>query len=428
MFLLESGIMKHLGKNARNVGARLFVFLTAICNRIAAIPGFLRMLRLSEVTETQAEEWVYRGNRIIGAYIALVTITGFGFIVAKLFAWQWGMVFVGLVATLGACTPGFLAWCGLRLFQTVVSNTQELKQIRYRMDMLEAASEMRDAEFEQLAADQKHQMELRDARADLSEIISAILPDAQYPRIAKDSGEPFTEESLEPEDVSGSKFQTPAPIHEAEADRLEMIGFPAQNLELDADIREELRAVLTSAGKTEGHSKPNVLDEESPREEREQAVAEEKTPVESFRKPLEFRLADVLEDKLRENGPVSPVSDVPSTEQRALDVEEKFVAALDAGDLSACQWLWLEMLQVSSPEQIIALQNRYDGLIEAKALGMRAEFAALVRAQNFKAAMDKGDEIVELFPESRMASDYQRIRPQLQRRLHEASARQAKAL
>jgi len=56
----------------------------------------------------------------------------------------------------------------------------------------------------------------------------------------------------------------------------------------------------------------------------------------------------------------------------------------------------------------------------ADAAALRDEFAALVRSARFAAAIRKGEEIVALVPDSRMAHDFNLLRPHLEARAAEA--------
>jgi hypothetical protein len=68
-----------------------------------------------------------------------------------------------------------------------------------------------------------------------------------------------------------------------------------------------------------------------------------------------------------------------------------------------------------------------DALAEPTAAELRTAFATLVRARNHRAALAAGEEIVDLFPNSRMAADFQRLRPYLEARLRRKTARSAEA-
>ena len=66
-------------------------------------------------------------------------------------------------------------------------------------------------------------------------------------------------------------------------------------------------------------------------------------------------------------------------------------------------------------------------LKEEQSRTLREEFASLVRNRDFKTAMRKGEEIVDLFPDSRMTADYKSILRHLQRREQQAESAAADA-
>ena len=55
---------------------------------------------------------------------------------------------------------------------------------------------------------------------------------------------------------------------------------------------------------------------------------------------------------------------------------------------------------------------------------LRHEFARLIHSQDYVAALAKGDEIVERFPDSNAATDFRRVRPHLIRRIQLAASAQ----
>ena len=107
--------------------------------------------------------------------------------------------------------------------------------------------------------------------------------------------------------------------------------------------------------------------------------------------------------------------------------ESQFQTALEAGDLRTCRRVWSRLQAGLDEDRVAALEEQLARLKEEKSRTLREEFASLVRNRDFKTAMRKGEEIVELFPDSRMTVDYKSILPHLQRRERQAESASADA-
>jgi len=103
-------------------------------------------------------------------------------------------------------------------------------------------------------------------------------------------------------------------------------------------------------------------------------------------------------------------------------VEERLRAAIEAGDMRAARDLWPALDGGVPASRRNELRNRLDALTDRVAGRLRDEFAALVRREDYRAALRKGDEIAALLPESRMCRDFESLRPHLEARAADAGA------
>lgn len=110
-----------------------------------------------------------------------------------------------------------------------------------------------------------------------------------------------------------------------------------------------------------------------------------------------------------------PAADLPP-------VEERIEQALASGDVRAARTLWEGLDGGVTSQQRSELQARVDALAADTAHQLRDEFAALVRAERFTDALRKGEEIVELVPDSRMSHDFAIIRPHLEARAADSAS------
>ncbi len=287
----------------------------------------------AKVSEAQAERWDRMGNRVVLGYLAVVGFTGLCFVVDRLVALQWGMVFVGVISTAAGCSVGVVAWVILQMVLQAIEDAHEMEGLRYRIDMLEAAAEMREVESNADHDDHDGFDEAVPTTPDPADLVGAVLPTSQYPRILSDGFDEATRNA----------------IRGASTDDVEKANGSSASRKTDTDSR---------VGRSETG-----------------------------------------------NGSLDEVGG-----------EARFLAALAAGDLPRCRWLWLDLMQTMSQKRLETLQPRYDAFIEDCARDLRDSFAESVRIGDFTTALSKGDEIVELFPESRMAADFQSLRSHLERR------------
>ena len=105
--------------------------------------------------------------------------------------------------------------------------------------------------------------------------------------------------------------------------------------------------------------------------------------------------------------------------------EERWQRAFDEGDLLACRRILAEAGPLIPSERRQAMLAALDVLIEDRKQALRDEFSALVRSRRFADAIAKGREIMQTFPNSSMAAEFEHVEPYLARRAAEAPPRSA---
>ena len=93
--------------------------------------------------------------------------------------------------------------------------------------------------------------------------------------------------------------------------------------------------------------------------------------------------------------------------------ERRWQAAYQNGDIAACRRTLVTLRTVLAPERVAAMEDGLHALSQAKAFQLREEFARLIRAHDYAAALTTGEQIAALFPESAMTREYEALRPQL---------------
>jgi len=264
------------------------------------------------ISETWADKRIRQGKGVVVAFTAVCALSGYAYIVAKLVASDFGPALVGLIATLAACGVGAVAWGSLRLARLAVSTTNDCERLRYRLDMLEAV------------------VELRDAEAGLG---------AEVPGVGGPIPSTHAEEQL-----------------------------PPIVAERDLTFQEPAGAAQETAADDDSHA-----------------------------------VADIVGANMEEE-------------------ERQFQRAVNAEDLHTCRSVWPRLRQALDAKRAAALEEQLAHLHEVKSRALRDEFGSLVRNRDFQAAMQKGEEIAELFPESRMTADYRNLRPHLERRRRQVPA------
>ena len=93
--------------------------------------------------------------------------------------------------------------------------------------------------------------------------------------------------------------------------------------------------------------------------------------------------------------------------------EHQWQMAYQNGDLVACQRTLKHLRGALEPGRIAALEAGLEAMSRAKAQQFREDFARLVRSGNYNAALIAGERIVEVFPDSDMAREFEALRPHL---------------
>lgn len=134
--------------------------------------------------ETSAEVSVRRGCIAAAAFAGLCAVGGLTLVAVKVVSGAYAEAVLTLIVAIATCGIGLLAMGAMRLGQVVIANAAELAALRYRMDSLEAS-------FEAQGID----MELDPSAGSPADLVGAVLPRDQYPRlvgenqVAAESGE-----------------------------------------------------------------------------------------------------------------------------------------------------------------------------------------------------------------------------------------------
>jgi hypothetical protein len=106
------------------------------------------------------------------------------------------------------------------------------------------------------------------------------------------------------------------------------------------------------------------------------------------------------------------------------DAMRRWRIALREGDLSQCREVFSMLVDVAAPELVADLEAQIVGLQGRIEDRLRSEFAARISSCDYVGALATGDEICVLLPDSRIARDFERIRPHLTRRVERSAKRQ----
>jgi len=131
------------------------------------------------------------------------------------------------------------------------------------------------------------------------------------------------------------------------------------------------------------------------------------------------------EDLASPDAAVSRERTLADPQGSAAGPEDRWQRAFDEGDLLACRRILAEAGSLIPAERRQAMLAALDVLIEDRKQALRDEFSALVRSRRFADAIAKGREIMQTFPNSSMAAEFEHVEPYLARRAAEAPPRSA---
>ena len=97
-------------------------------------------------------------------------------------------------------------------------------------------------------------------------------------------------------------------------------------------------------------------------------------------------------------------------------LDEWHVALRDA-DLATCRRLYATLVDTADPKIVAPLAILLKTLSKHVEHSLRARFAQHVKERNYARALHVGDEICKLFPDHGIATEFERIRPHLIRRV-----------
>ncbi len=97
-------------------------------------------------------------------------------------------------------------------------------------------------------------------------------------------------------------------------------------------------------------------------------------------------------------------------------LDEWHVALRDA-DLATCRRLHATLVDTASPKTVAPLTILLKTLSKHVEHSLRARFTQHVKERNYAGALHVGDEICKLFPDHSIATEFERIRPHLTRRV-----------
>ena len=92
----------------------------------------------------------------------------------------------------------------------------------------------------------------------------------------------------------------------------------------------------------------------------------------------------------------------------------RFQHALSFRDLETCRQLWPAVSQTVDAERASQFEQALNAMEHQTADSLRNEFALQLREHNYATALQTGQRITKLFPQSRMASDFQSIRKRVE--------------
>lgn len=128
------------------------------------------------IDEATAEAWVRRGCIAAAAFAGLCAVGGLTLVAVKVVSGAYAEAVLTLIIAAATCGIGLLAMGAMRLGQVVIANAAELAALRYRMDSLEAS-------FEAQGID----LELDPSAGSPADLVGAVLPRDQYPRLVGES-------------------------------------------------------------------------------------------------------------------------------------------------------------------------------------------------------------------------------------------------
>lgn len=94
-----------------------------------------------------------------------------------------------------------------------------------------------------------------------------------------------------------------------------------------------------------------------------------------------------------------------------------WVTARGAGDLSACRAIINSMPESADPDLVETMHEQLDELNETARHSLREKFARHVRAGEIAGAIEIGERLRELFPDSDLAEEFVQLKPLLEKRI-----------
>lgn len=110
------------------------------------------------------------------------------------------------------------------------------------------------------------------------------------------------------------------------------------------------------------------------------------------------------------------VSDV-SSEVPLRSLLHSWTAARQTGDLGACRSIYAALIDTADAELVETLRDQLAELSDSTRKSLRDRFAGHVRAGELGGAIEVGERLRELFPDSALSGDYERLKPILLRRM-----------
>lgn len=96
---------------------------------------------------------------------------------------------------------------------------------------------------------------------------------------------------------------------------------------------------------------------------------------------------------------------------------ERWEVASGEGDVATCRRVLASLANRADRELVVGLRDELPRIMERAESALREAFAECVRSRDFAGAVTVGDRITESLPESRIARDYDAIKPHLLRHL-----------
>jgi hypothetical protein len=92
--------------------------------------------------------------------------------------------------------------------------------------------------------------------------------------------------------------------------------------------------------------------------------------------------------------------------------------ALRDGDLATCRSVFSALVDTADTSVIVPLSSQLQELTQRTERSLRSAFSKHLRAKDYAAALEVGDQINTLFSDSRAAIDFMQVKPNLEARLH----------